>query len=85
MFNQIVAFGSDTRLTQNTKGIEVDTGKEKVAVGVPEKQRDIFISMIPMMRSGTPEEAASAIFFFASPLSDYVSGQLLVCGGGFCM
>jgi 3-oxoacyl-[acyl-carrier protein] reductase len=82
-----VAFGFiDTRLTQNKeKGIEVDTGKEKVAVGVPEKQRDIFISMIPMMRSGTPEEAASVIFFFASPLSDYVSGQLLVCGGGFCM
>ncbi len=82
-----VAFGFiDTRLTQNKeKGIEVDTGSEKVAVGVPAKQRDIFIKMIPMGRPGTPEEAASAILFFASPLSDYVSGQVLVCGGGFSM
>ena len=82
-----VAFGFiDTRLTQDKeKGIEVDTGKEKVAVGVPAKQRDIFIKMIPMGRPGTPEEAASAILFFASPLSDYVSGQLLICGGGFSM
>jgi len=82
-----VAFGFiDTRLTQDKeKGIEVDTGKEKVAVGVPAKQRDIFIKMIPMARPGTPEEAASAILFFASPLSNYVSGQLLICGGGFSM
>jgi 3-oxoacyl-[acyl-carrier protein] reductase len=82
-----VAFGFiDTRLTQDKeKGIEVDTGKEKVAVGVPAKQRDIFIKMIPMARPGTPEEAADAILFFASPLSNYVSGQLLICGGGFSM
>jgi 3-oxoacyl-[acyl-carrier protein] reductase len=82
-----VAFGFiDTRLTQNKeKGIEVDTGKEKVALGVPAKQRDVFIKMIPMGRPGTAEEAAAAILFFASPLSDYVSGQVLICGGGFSM
>jgi 3-oxoacyl-[acyl-carrier protein] reductase len=64
-----VAFGFiDTRLTQDKeKGIEVDTGQEKVAVGVPAKQRDIFISMIPMGRPGTVEEAAGAVLFFASP------------------
>jgi len=82
-----VAFGFiDTRLTQDKeKGIAVDTGKEKVAVGVPAKQRELFIRMIPMGRPGTVEEAARAILFFASPLSDYVSGQVLVCGGGFSM
>jgi 3-oxoacyl-[acyl-carrier protein] reductase len=82
-----VTFGFiDTRLTQDKeKGIEVDTGKEKVAVGVPAKVRDIFIKMIPMGRPGTTEEAASAILFFASPLSDYVSGQVLIVGGGFTM
>lgn len=82
-----VAFGFiDTRLTQEKeKGNAVDTGTEKVAVGVPAKQREVFIRMIPMARAGTPEEAANAILFFASPLSDYVSGQVLVCGGGFSM
>ncbi len=79
-----VAFGFiDTRLTQaKEKGVAVDTGKEKVAVGIPEKQRDMFIMAIPMARAGTAEEAANSILFFASPLSDYVSGQVLVCGGG---
>ena len=60
-------------------------GTEKVAVGIPGKQRDIFVKMIPMGRAGTAEEAASTILFFASPLSDYVSGQVLICGGGFTM
>lgn len=82
-----VAYGFiDTRLTQDKeKGISVDTGTEKVAVGVPAKQRELFIRMIPMGRPGTPDEAAGVILFFASPFSDYVSGQVLICGGGFSM
>ena len=33
-------------------------------------------------RLGTPEEAANAVLFFCSPLSDYVTGETLICGGG---
>ena len=82
-----VAFGFiDTRLTQEKeKGLALETDSAKVALGVPKAQRDIFIQMIPMGRPGTVEEAASSILFFASPLSDYVSGQVLVVGGGFSM
>jgi 3-oxoacyl-[acyl-carrier protein] reductase len=82
-----VAFGFiDTRLTQDKeKGISVEMEGRKIAVGVPEKVRQGFIQTIPAGRPGTPEEAANAILFFASPLSDYVSGQLLVVGGGFSM
>lgn len=82
-----VAFGFiDTRLTQDKeKGITVETDGKKIAVGVPEKVRQGFIQTIPAGRPGTPEEAADAILFFASPLSNYVSGQLLVVGGGFSM
>jgi 3-oxoacyl-[acyl-carrier protein] reductase len=82
-----VAFGFiDTRLTQDKeKGNSVETGTGKVSVGVPAKQREVFIQMIPMGRAGTVKEAANAILFFASPLSDYVSGQVLICGGGFSM
>lgn len=82
-----VAFGFiDTRLTQEKeKGVTVETEAQQIAVGVPKAQRDIFIKMIPMGRPGTPEEAAGAILFFASPLSNYVSGQVLVVGGGFSM
>lgn len=83
----VVAFGFiDTRLTQDKeKGITVESGGKKIAVGVPAKQRQIFAQMIPMGRAGTVEEAAGAILFLASPLSDYVSGQVLVAGGGFSM
>ncbi|MDR3556490.1 MAG: SDR family oxidoreductase [Syntrophobacteraceae bacterium] len=79
-----VAFGLiDTRLTgEKEKGVSVQIDGKKIAVGVPEKVRQGFIQMIPAGRPGTPEEAARAILFFASPLSDYVSGQLLVVGGG---
>ncbi len=82
-----VAFGViDTRLTRDKeKGICVEMDGRKIAVGVPEKVREGFIRMIPAGRPGTPEEAANAILFFASPLSDYVSGQLLVVGGGISM
>jgi 3-oxoacyl-[acyl-carrier protein] reductase len=82
-----VAFGFiDTRLTQEKeKGLSLETENKKVALGVPKAQRDVFIQMIPMGRPGTVEEAASSILFFASPLSDYVSGQVLVVGGGFSM
>jgi 3-oxoacyl-[acyl-carrier protein] reductase len=37
---------------------------------------------IPLGRAGTPQEAAGAVLFFASPLSDYVSGQVLEVAGG---
>jgi 3-oxoacyl-[acyl-carrier protein] reductase len=82
-----VAFGFiDTRLTQEKeKGLSLETENQKVALGVPKAQRDIFIQMIPMGRPGTVEEAARSILFFASPLSDYVSGQVLVVGGGFSL
>jgi 3-oxoacyl-[acyl-carrier protein] reductase len=38
--------------------------------------------MSPLGRLGTPEDAANAVFFFCSPLSNYVTGEVLVCGGG---
>ena len=34
------------------------------------------------LRGGTPEEAAGAVYMFCIPESNYVSGQVLVCGGG---
>ena len=38
---------------------------------------------IPLMRLGTAEEAAKAIFFLASEDSAYITGQVLGVDGGF--
>ena len=54
----------------------------EIALGIPQAHREIAFRMIPMGRGGTPEEAAGAVLFFSSPLSDYVSGQVLEVTGG---
>jgi 3-oxoacyl-[acyl-carrier protein] reductase len=38
--------------------------------------------VIPAGRPGTPEEAAGPLLFFASEMSNYVSGQVLEITGG---
>jgi 3-oxoacyl-[acyl-carrier protein] reductase len=76
-----VAFGLiDTRLTQSKENGETVHG---VAVGIPDKVRTMFEQSIPQRRAGTPEEAAQAIFYLASPFSNYVNGQVLNVNGGF--
>jgi gluconate 5-dehydrogenase len=37
---------------------------------------------IPLGRVGEPEEVASAVLFFASPASNFVTGQTLFLDGG---
>jgi 3-oxoacyl-[acyl-carrier protein] reductase len=54
----------------------------RISVGVQPKVLDWVKTACPLGRAGTPEEAASAVLFFCSPLSDYVTGEVLICGGG---
>ena len=79
-----VAYGFiDTRLTQakeNQEKIQVE-GKE-VELGVPEAMRQMAKNIIPLGRSGSPDEAAGPVLFLASPLADYVTGHVLLVTGG---
>jgi 3-oxoacyl-[acyl-carrier protein] reductase len=79
-----VAFGFiETRLTQAKEaGERLTREAADIALGIPQQNREIAFRMIPMGRGGTPEEAAGAVLFFSSPLSDYVSGQVLEVTGG---
>jgi 3-oxoacyl-[acyl-carrier protein] reductase len=79
-----VAFGRiDTRLTQAKERDEkIRRGDAEIAIGIPSERLERTTPLIPLGRPGTPEEAAGAILFFASPLSDYVSGQILEVTGG---
>jgi len=80
-----VAFGwIDTRLTREKEaGETLERAGESVPIGIPDAMRQMMTMMIPLGRAGTTEEAANAILFFASPLSNYVSGEVLMVSGGF--
>jgi len=80
-----VGFGIiDTRLTRPMESAETNIaiGERQVHVGMQSQVREEAERGIPLGRMGTPEDAANAVFFFCSPLSDYVTGEVLVCGGG---
>lgn len=51
-------------------------------IGIPSGIRNMAMMMIPMGYAGQPEDVAKAHLFLASGDSDYVSGQVLVVGGG---
>ncbi len=80
-----VGFGLiDTRLIKPMDDAETNIaiGERQVHVGMQAQVREQATRMIPLGRLGTPEDAANAVFFFCSPLSDYVTGEVLVCSGG---
>jgi 2-hydroxycyclohexanecarboxyl-CoA dehydrogenase len=51
----------------------------------PEKVRQALERAIPFRRVAQPEDIARTVAFFASPLSDYVTGQVLSVSGGLTM
>jgi 3-oxoacyl-[acyl-carrier protein] reductase len=82
-----VAYGFiETRLTavkEQSTSIKIED--REVNVGIPDAAREAFKQMIPLGRTGTPDEAAGPVLFLASPLSDYVSGVVLMVTGGSYM
>jgi 3-oxoacyl-[acyl-carrier protein] reductase len=80
-----VAFGLImTRLTEAAADADakIDIAGQQIKVGVNPQVLKNVESLIPLGRGGTPEEAAGAVYLFCIPESNYVSGQVLVCGGG---
>lgn len=80
-----VAFGFiETRLTKSMEdpASKLKIGDREIQSGVPESAINMMPLMTPLGRAGTAEEAAGAVYLFCIPESDYVSGQVLLCGGG---
>lgn len=80
-----VAFGLiKTRLTDAVagEGSTIDVDGKTISVGISTQFMSNIESMIPMGRAGLPEEAAGAVYLFCIPESNYVSGQVMICGGG---
>jgi 3-oxoacyl-[acyl-carrier protein] reductase len=74
--------------TRMTKALQSDDSSiriegREIKVGIQQSTIDMMKQMIPVGRGGTPEEAAGAVYMFCIPESNYVSGQTIVCGGGY--
>ncbi len=80
-----VGFGLiETRLIQprTSQAPSIEVQGRNIPVGVRPEVLEAARSQCPLGRLGTPEEAAGAVLFFCSTLSDYVTGEVLICGGG---
>jgi 3-oxoacyl-[acyl-carrier protein] reductase len=80
-----VAFGLiKTRLTEASADADasIDIAGQSIKVGVNPTILKNAEALIPLGRGGTPEEAAGAVYLLCIPESNYISGQVLVCGGG---
>lgn len=79
-----VAYGFiETRLTQaKEKQEKINVEGKEVELGIPESMRQMAANFIPLGRPGTPDEAAGPVLFLASPLSDYVTGAVILVTGG---
>ena len=54
----------------------------EMAMAIPEHVLEKMVSAIPLDRMGTPEEVANVVWFLLTPLSSYITGHVLVVGGG---
>ncbi|EKM60658.1 uncharacterized protein PHACADRAFT_246704 [Phanerochaete carnosa HHB-10118-sp] len=83
-----------TRLTQAKEaGATIEIDGKKVALGIPGGHSSVTNTKqqgggssaqpgIPLGRGATPDEAAAAMLFLASPLASFVSGHTLEVTGG---
>lgn len=82
-----VAFGViGTRLTSApAKGATITIEGREIPVGMPEETLRRMEQIIPLGRPGTVEEAAGAVYLFCLPESNYITGEVVTCGGGYKM
>ena len=82
-----------------TKSLARETARHKINVNCvcpgptntpllmaqPESIREKLAKAVPFRRIGEPEEIADAVLFFASDMSNYITGQVLSVSGGLTM
>lgn len=80
-----VAFGFiETRLTKanNDPQTKIEIEGQEIQAGIPAAMLGTLKAIVPLGRAGTPEEAAGGVYLFCCPESNYVSGEVLIVGGG---
>lgn len=72
-------FGPEVRVNAVGPGATRTAALESVLTPEIEKK---MLANTPIKRLGTPEDIAGAILYFAAPISEWVSGQVLFVNGG---
>ncbi len=54
----------------------------EMSMGIPEEIRKKMVEAIPLDRMGTPDEIADTVWWLLTPLSSYITGEVIVVGGG---
>jgi len=54
----------------------------EMSLAIPTEIREKMVDAIPLGRMGTPEEIANVVWFLLTPLSSYITGHVIVVGGG---
>ena len=54
----------------------------EMALTIPEDVLEKMVAAIPLDRMGTPDEIANVVWFLLTPLSSYITGHVVVVGGG---
>jgi NAD(P)-dependent dehydrogenase (short-subunit alcohol dehydrogenase family) len=54
----------------------------EMSLAIPDEIREKMIAAIPLGRMGEPKEIAQAVWYLVSPQSSYITGHVLVVGGG---
>jgi 3-oxoacyl-[acyl-carrier protein] reductase len=69
-------------LKVNVNAVAFGFIETRLTDAVPEHLRGMAEMLTPLGRAGTPDEAAGAILFLCSDLSNFVTGQVLTVSGG---
>lgn len=54
----------------------------EMALAIPEDVLDRMVAAIPLGRMGSPQDVANVVWFLLGPLSAYMTGEVVVVGGG---
>ncbi|HEX5695389.1 MAG TPA: SDR family oxidoreductase [Acidimicrobiia bacterium] len=54
----------------------------EMSMAIPDEIREKMVAAIPLDRMGTPDEIANTVWWLLTPLSSYITGEVVVVGGG---
>jgi 3-oxoacyl-[acyl-carrier protein] reductase len=74
----------DTRLGTlgNPDSAPISIGDRTIKFAIPQDRQKNYVQRTALGRSGTPEEAAGAIYLLCLPEADYITGEVILVSGG---